>query len=68
MKRRQPTWPLGKKSAPEEFVICYPPSEDGHLTEEQKKWPVVYDEWPAGQPPQQSTPTTQEPQQQPPSN
>ncbi len=45
MKPRQPTWPPGKKSAPEVFEILYPPTEDGHLTEEQKKWPVVTEEW-----------------------
>jgi len=31
------------KSAPEEFVILYPPTEDGHLTEEMKKWPLSRD-------------------------
>jgi len=44
---RQPgPLPRGVKSAPEEFVIVYPPTEDGHLTEEMKKWPLVSEERP----------------------
>jgi hypothetical protein len=45
MKRKQPIFPPGKRPAPETFEILYPPTEDGHLTEQQKKWPVVTEEW-----------------------
>ena len=44
------------KSAPEEFVICYPPTEDGHLTEEMKKWPLSRDPEPHEVPPQPAPP------------
>lgn len=58
--RRQPTFPPGMRSAPEEFVVCYPPTEDGHLTEEQKKWPRVSEEWPRDAViPPASTPATE---------
>ena len=43
MKRKQPIFPPGKRPAPETFEILYPPTEDGHLTEGQKKWPLSRD-------------------------
>jgi hypothetical protein len=50
--RRQPTFPPDMKPAPEVFEILYPPTEDGHLTEEMKKWPLVTEERPRTLPPQ----------------
>ena len=67
MKRKQPIFPPGKRPAPETFEILYPPTEDGHLTEEQKKWPLSRDAEPRELlPQQQSNPTT--PDLQPPTN
>ena len=45
MRPKQPKLTLrpGMRPAPEVFEILYPPTEDGHLTEEMKKWPLSRD-------------------------
>jgi hypothetical protein len=74
MNQRRPKQPgplpRGKKSAPEVYEVCYPPSVDGHLTEEQKKWPRVTEEWTREEfeALQQQRQAEQQQQQQPPTN
>ena len=65
MKKHQPTIRPGTRSTPEPFEILYPPTPDGHLSEEQKKWPVVTESKPRAPRPE-PTPAEQTPQPVPP--